>query len=134
MSITRRTFLHALPAIAVCPPYGGMASVAPIKSSYLSYLPIDLSKGGVQCEIDDLAPYGRMKIGGASVTTGPLPKALRYAPEVGVVVPEWVEVRAIHRFPQPDLGLGKVTHLWSTDSDPVVYVDCPRPFITPAGD
>jgi hypothetical protein len=134
MSITRRTFLHALPAIAVCPPYGGMASVAPIKSTYLSYLPVDLSKGGVQCGIDDLAPYSRMKIGGVSVTTGTLPRALRYASDVGVVVPEWVEVRSIHRFPQPDLGLGKVKHLWSADSDPVVYVDCPRPFITPAGD
>ena len=134
MSITRRTFLHGLPAIAMYPPFAGMASVAPVKSSYLSYLPIDLSKGGVQCGIDDLAPYNRMKIGGVSVTTGTLPKALRYASDVGVVVPEWVEVRAIHRFPQPDLGLGKVKHLWSSDSDPVVYVDCPRPFITPAGD
>jgi hypothetical protein len=111
-----------------------MASVAPVKSSYLSYLPVDLSKGGVQCGIDDLAPYSRMKIGGVSVTTGTLPRALRYASDVGVVVPEWVEVRSIHRFPQPDLGLGKVKHLWSADSDPVVYVDCPRPFITPAGD
>jgi BNR repeat-like domain len=116
------------------PPFAGMASVAPVKSSYLSYLPVDLSKGGVQCGIDDLAPYSRMKIGGVSVTTGTLPRALRYASDVGVVVPEWVEVRSIHRFPQPDLGLGKVKHLWSADSDPVVYVDCPRPFITPAGD
>src|SRR5580692_7087405 len=88
MSITRRTFLHGLPAIAMYPPFAGMASVAPVKSSYLSYLPIDLSKGGVQCGIDDLAPYNRMKIGGVSVTTGTLPKALRYASDVGVVVPD----------------------------------------------
>jgi Neuraminidase (sialidase) len=111
-----------------------MTSIARVKSTYLSYLPIDLSKGGVQCGIGDLAPYTRMKIGGVAITTAALPRGLRHASDVGVVVPEWIEVRAIHRFPQPDLALGKVKRLWSPDSDPVVYVDCPRPFITPAGD
>ena len=85
-----------------------MASTPPAQSTYLAYLPIDLSKGGVQCGIGDLAPYTRMKIGGVAITTDSQPKGLRYASDVGVVVPEWIEVRSIHRFPQPDLAFGKI--------------------------
>jgi hypothetical protein len=132
MPVTRRTFLHGLPALAVCPPFGQM--VSRVQSTYLSYLPIDLSKGGVQCGIDDLAPYTRMKIAGVAIKTDALPKGLRYASDVGVVVPEWLEVRAIHRFPQPDLSFGKVKKLRGPDAEPAVYVDCPRPIITPSGD
>jgi len=74
-----------------------------------------------------------MKIGGVAVTVNSLPKGLRHASDLGVVVPEWLPVRVIHRFAQPDLD-GKVTSRAGELQDPVVYVDCPRPFVTPGGD
>jgi hypothetical protein len=95
---------------------------------------VDLARGGIQSDISDLVPYTRMKIGGAGVTVNTLPKKLRYAAEVGVVVPEWIEVRVIHRFPQPDSQVSVVRDAWGRPHDPVVYVDCPRPLITPGGD
>jgi Neuraminidase (sialidase) len=133
-SYTRRGFLRAMPALAASPFCERLASASIRDSTYLSYYPIDLSKGGVQCGIDDLKPYPRMKLGGVAVTSDTLPKGLRHAADVGVVVPEWIEVRAIHRFPQPDPALGKVRHFDGSLVDPVVYVDCPRPLITPKGD
>jgi BNR repeat-like domain len=134
MPLTRRTVLSGLPALAVGSRLERMASAAPVRSTYLSYLPDDLAKGGVQCGIEDLARYTRMKVGGVAITTDALPKGLRYASDVGVVLPEWLEVRAIHRFPQPDLALGKIKKLSGPDAEPAVYVDCPRPVITPSGD
>lgn len=133
MRLTRRKLLKALPAFALCPPYRSEAGPAHSKSTYLSYYPIDLSKGGVQSDISDLVPYTRMKIGELAVTADSLPKGLRYASDVGVVVPEWLEVRVVQRFPQPDLSQ-KVRHCDGSYSDPFAYVDCPRPVITPKGD
>ena len=104
MRLTRRKLLKTIPALALCPPYRSQAASAHPKSTYLSYYPIDLSKGGVQSDISDLAPYTGMKIGAVAVTVDSLPKGLRYASDVGVVVPEWVEVRVVQRFPQPDLS------------------------------
>jgi hypothetical protein len=75
-----------------------------------------------------------MKIGGVPVTATSLPKGLRHASDLGVVVPEWIHVRVIHRFAQPDLSLGEVKKCSGSSNDPVAYVDCPRPFITPRGD
>lgn len=131
--ITRRNFLCALPALAVCPRDNRAASKAATNSTYLSYFPVDLSRGGVQADISDLAPYTRMKIGGVAVTVDSLPKGLRYASDVGVVVPEWIQVHVIQRFAQPDLA-NTVPNRYGEPMNPVMYVDCPRPFITPGGD
>jgi hypothetical protein len=134
MRTTRRTLLRALPGVAICPPYLDFAMEMKPATKELSYYPIDLSKGGVQSGIEDLKPYPGMSIGGRKVTTSSLPKGLRYVADLGVVVPDWMEVRVIHRFPQPDVSLGKVRHSDGSLSEPVAYVDCPRPFIAPNGD
>jgi hypothetical protein len=69
-----------------------------------------------------------MEIGGVPVTVNSLPRGLKNYSDLGIVMPEWADVRVIHRFPQPDLGgyRGKYP--------PVAYVDCPRSLITPMGD
>lgn len=124
----------------------GLLAAAPLlvaqtqskSKTYLDYLKIDLTKGGVQSDISDLAPYTRMKIAGTSVTAGSLPKGLKNHSDIGVAMPEWVNVRALHRFPQPGANVGKVRKVdgsgWQGQTDAVVYVDCPRPLITPRGD
>jgi hypothetical protein len=134
MRATRRNFLLALPAFALCP--RNLRAVGnPVPSSgWLPYLHLDLARGGVQSGIGDLAPYRRMQIGGVPVTADSLPKGLRHASDVGVVVPEWVELRAIHRFPQPGPEVSMNKTVWGSEETPVAYVDCPRPVIAPNGD
>lgn len=102
--------------------------------TYLDYLKLDLTRGGVQSDISDLVPYTRLQIGGIPVAVNSLPKGLKNRAEIGVAMPDWVDVRVIHRFPQPDLSLGKVTRFQGKGVDPTVYVDCPRPLITPQGE
>jgi hypothetical protein len=130
--MSRRRFLHLIPALSVWPREGFAQNVGH-PPTYLPYLQVDLAKGGVQSDLSDLAPYTRMKIGGVAVTADSLPKGLRVS-DLGVVVPEWIDVRVIHRFPQPDPKFGKIRDCNGSYRDPVVYVDCPRPFITPKGD
>ena len=134
MRVPRRDFLRALPALALGRLYGQVDASARSGSTYLPYLQLDLAKGGVQSDLSDLVPYPRMEIGRVPVTISSLPKGLRHAADVGVVVPDWIEVRAIHRFPQPDPKFGKVENVWGRYGDPFTYVDCPRPMITPKGD
>lgn len=98
----------------------------------LDYLGIDLSKGGVQSNLADLTPYPGMKIGGTPVSPDILPKGLKHFADLGVVMPAWMDVRVIHRLPQPpeeDLRRSK-----GGTNKAVAYVDCPRPLITPRGD
>ena len=122
-------FLGLLAAVPVL-----VARTQSKSKTYLDYLKLDLTKGGVQSDIADLVPYTRMQIGGIPVAVNSLPKGLKNRAEIGVAMPDWVDVRVIHRFPQPDLSLGKVTRFQGKGVDPTVYVDCPRPLITPQGE
>ena len=134
MSLSRRRFVGALSAAAFSHSLLRGEDSLDASSTWLPYLRVDLARGGVQSDLSDLAPYTRMQIGGVPVTAGSLPKGLRHASDVGVVVPEWIEVRAIHRFPQPGPDVPLVRNFLGHDEAPVVYVDCPRPLITPKGD
>ncbi len=96
--------------------------------TFLDYLGVDLAAGPIQSDLSDLAPFTHMEIGGVAVTVDSLPKGLKNYGDLGVVMPEWVDVRVIHRFPQPDMGDYRGPY------PPVTYVDCPRPLITPKGD
>lgn len=134
MRLSRRTFLRAVPAVALCPPFLEADPKIHSSSTWLPYLRVDLARGGVQSDISDLVPYTRMQIGGVSVTADSLPRGLRHASDIGVVVPDWIEVRPIHRFPVPDSQVTMVTDFLGHQHAPDIYVDCPRPFITPKGD
>lgn len=133
MRLTRRSFVGKLSAAMAFPPY--LASqTASRKSSRLLYLNVDLARGGVQSDLSDLAPYLKMQIAGVPLTVDRLPKRLRAAKEIGVVVPEWMQVGVIHRFPQPDNSVAPVRNIRGYDELPAAYVDCPRPVRTPGGD
>lgn len=134
MRTTRRRFLGAVPAVTLFPPFVSAAKNSTRTSAWLPYLGVDLSRGGVQCDISDLVPYRRMMIGGVSVTADSLPKGMRHASDLGVVIPEWVNVRAIHRFPQPGSEVSPSRDAAGHEHAPEVYVDNPRPVITPEGD
>jgi Neuraminidase (sialidase) len=84
--------------------------------------------------MSDLVPYTRMQIGGVPIDVNRLPKGLRHASDTGVIVPEWMEVRTIHRFPQPDASVAPVKNIRGYEEPAVAYVDCPRPIRTPKGD
>ena len=108
------------------------AAEPPTAPTVLDYLGVDLSKGGVQSDLADLAPFPNMKIGGAPASPDKLPKGLSHFADLGVVMPEWVDVRVIHRLPQPrEEDIPKIK---GGKNKSVAYVDCPRPLITPRGD
>lgn len=131
MTIDRRTFLLGLaPSTAAL----GLAAKPEPRSQVLDYLGVDLAKGGVQSDLADLVPFTNMQIGGLSVSPGRLPKGLKEHPDLGVVMPDWIDVRVIHRFPQPGPAQGLIHRPKANDLKPIAYVDCPRPLITPKGD
>jgi hypothetical protein len=103
-------------------------------SSVLDYLGIDLAKGGIQSDLSDLVPYRRMQIAGVHIEPDALPKGLKNYSELGVVMPDWIDVRVIHRFPQPDVNSGMIRRTHGRLVEPVAFVDNPRPVITPNGD
>ena len=126
---SRRSFLAGSAALRLARPHTMNAK----SSSYLDYLGVDLAQGGVQSDLSDLIPYRRMQIGGVPVTPATLPKGVVHREDLGVAVPEWVDIRVLHRFPQPAES-PKVKSTRPPDWTPAVYVDCPRPFIAPNGD
>lgn len=127
--------LPLLAALLLAPPATFAAERAaepPTAPTVLDYLGVDLSKGGVQSDLADLAPFPNMKIGGAPASPDKLPKGLSHFADLGVVMPEWVDVRVIHRLPQPrEEDIPKIK---GGKNKSVAYVDCPRPLITPRGD
>ena len=126
--MNRRQFIKTISAASVASSFMAIPSPAQQSSTYLDYLGVDLAKGAIQSDLSDLAPFTHMEIGGVAVTLDKLPKGLKNHNDLGVVMPDWVNVRVIHRFPQPDIGDYRGQY------PPVVYVDCPRPLITPQGD
>jgi hypothetical protein len=126
--MNRRQFIKTVSAASLASSFMAIPSPAQQSSTYLDYLGVDLAKGAIQSDLSDLAPFTHMEIGGVAVTVEKLPKGLKNHSDLGVVMPGWVNVRAIHRFPQPDIGDYRGQY------PPVLYVDCPRPVITPQGD
>ena len=127
-TLNRRQFIRTISAAPAASSLMAIPHAAERSSTYLDYLGVDLAKGGVQCDLSDLAPFPHMEIGGHAVTVEKLPRGLKNFTELGVIMPEWLNVRVIHRFPQPAMGT------YQGKNPPVVYVDCPRPLIAPNGD
>ncbi len=101
------------------------------------YVAIDLSKGGVQCDLSDLKRREKIVIGGQPIDSAKPPAGLVHRPELGVILPEWINVRPMHRWPlppfenfEPPPGVAGPIKLRHANS----YADCPRPFFTSAGD
>lgn len=126
--------MRTLSGSVVFPPSLEKLAAAEKASTWLSYLNLDLAQGGVQSDLSDLAPYRNMQIAGNAIALDRLPNRLRPAMDLGVVVPEWMQVGVIHRFPQPDSNVAPVKNIRGYDEIPAAYVDCPRPVRTPGGD
>jgi predicted neuraminidase len=132
--MNRRQFIKTASAASLTASFMARSAGAQPSSTYLDYLGIDLAKGAIQSDLSDLVPYQRMQIAGVHVESNALPRGLKHFSELGVVMPDWVNVRVIHRFPQPDLKSGMIRRTGGSLVEPGVYLDCPRPLITPQGD
>ena len=76
---------------------------APPQNDPHGYISLDLSKGGVQSDTADLKLRAKILIGGRIVDMAHLPAGLKYFAELGVIAPEWLDIRPLHRFPLPPL-------------------------------
>jgi BNR repeat-like domain len=113
------------------------------KADPRGYQHLDFSKGGVQCDLSDMPPRGKVQIGRLEFSPDSPPRPLRNHPQ-GAVVPEWLDVRPIHRFPQPpnepfsmppgEIVYEKFAKKAIKDARMSCYVDNPRPIICGNGD
>jgi hypothetical protein len=111
-----------------------MSSAQSSGKTYLDYLKVDLTKGGVQADLSDYAPYKEMRIGGIGVSVENLPKGLKNT-DLGIVLPTWIDVKVIHRWPLPDTNERWAKSFLGSYSKPIPFTDAPIMVKSPkAGD